>query len=168
MWVKAVRVIRCHQSKTNHGHQRKDRQMANSNDMTSGIFEALKTAQAGFATGPIFGSQGMHFWQAQDQFLKEAEKFSSTWFKRRHDATRAALETSKQLTDGVMGDPAGALKAIADWQSHSMERLAEDVKDCAEMMTHCAGALVSNEVEAMQETAETAKRALKTSKSEPV
>ena len=67
-----------------------------------------------------------------------------------------------------MQDPDSAMKAMANWQAHSMERLAEDAKDCAEMMTRCAGLVVSNEVEAIEETAENTRRATKTSKSEPV
>lgn len=47
-----------------------------------------------------------------------------------------------------MQDPALAMKAVADWQTRSMERLAEDARDCAEFMTRAASGLVGTETEA--------------------
>ena len=49
-----------------------------------------------------------------------------------------------------------------------MERLAEDAKDYMAMMTACAASATSNEVEAVEESVETTKRATKTAKSTPV
>lgn len=144
--------------------------MAKSDNSTlhSASDDALNAAQVLFTMNPALGPQTRHFWQAQDRFLQEAEKFSSAWFRRRHDATRAALDAAAQIADKGMGDPASAMKVMADWQAHSMERLAEDVKDCAEMMTNCAGSLVGNEIEAIGETAENANAASKTAKDVPV
>lgn len=142
--------------------------MAKSDTPQGGILDSMKTAQTALAANPMFGPQARHFWQAQDRMLEEVEKFSSAWFKRRHEATRTAIEASAKLIDSGMRDPGEAMKAIAAWQTHSMERLAEDAKDCAETMTRCASLVVSNEVEAMEETAENSRRATKTSKSEPV
>lgn len=138
------------------------------NDATSGMQGMIKSAQTMFAAAPMTGAQSTHFWQAQEQFLEKFEDFSTAWFKRRHDGTRAALEASRQLADGAMQNPRAAMGILTDWQAHSMERLAEDAKDCTEMLTHCAGAFVTNEVEAIEETVQTAKRAVKSSKSEPV
>ena len=120
------------------------------------------------ATGPVLATQSTHYWQAQDRFLTEFEKFSTAWFKRRHEATQSALEASKQMTEEAAKDPAAAMKVIAQWQTHAMERLTQDAQACAEMMTNCVGALVQNEVAAVEESVETTKRAMKQSKSEAV
>ena len=127
-----------------------------------------KTTNSALTAMPTAGAQSTHFWKAQDTFLSEFEEFSSAWFKRRHTATRTAIETSKRLSEEAMGNPTAAMSILADWQKHSMERLAEDTKDCMAMMTRCAAAAVTNEVEAVEETVEGAKRATKAAKSMPV
>lgn len=130
--------------------------------------ELAKTTPAVPAMLPAAGSQGTHFWKAQDAFLKEFESFASAWFKRRHEGTLTAMQTTKQLTEEAMGNPGMAMTILAEWQTHSMERLAEDVQDYVEMVRNCAAAALNNEVEAVEEGVETAKRASKTPKSEPV
>lgn len=142
--------------------------MAKSNSPTPQVDEAVNTARAIFSTNPAFGPQARHFWQAQDRLLSEAERFSSAWFKRRHDAAQAAIATTRQIADGGAQDPAAALRAITDWQAHSLERLAKDARDCTEMMARCADALLRNEVEALEETADNTRRATSSSQSEPV
>jgi hypothetical protein len=142
--------------------------MAKPDTTTNGILETMKSAGSALAANPMFGPQTMHFWQAQDRMLDEAQKLSSAWFKRRHAATQSALDaSSKVVTDGVH-DPSIAIKTLAEWQAHSMERLAEDARDGVEFVARCAGLVVSNEVEAMEEATELAQKATKTSKSEPV
>jgi hypothetical protein len=128
----------------------------------------MKSAQAAFATAPVMGTQTTHYWQAQERFLTEFEKFTSDWFKRRHVATQAALEASKQMTETAAQDPAAAIKTITEWQTQAMERLTEDVQACTTMMTNCIGALVQQEVEAVEDAVETTKRATKQSKSEAI
>jgi hypothetical protein len=91
------------------------------------------------------------FWRMQDGLLHEAEAFCTSWFERRHEATRSALEA---VTTMKMGDPAGAMRAIADWQLHSAQRLSEDARECWSMMSRCAGSAVRQEVEAAEEVAE--------------
>jgi hypothetical protein len=130
--------------------------------------EIAKSANSALTALPTGGAQSTHFWKAQDTFLTEFEAFSSAWFKRRHTATRTAIETSKRLAEEAVANPTAAMSILSDWQKHSMERLAEDTKDCMEMMTRCASAAVTNEVEAVEETVESAKRATKAAKSMPV
>jgi len=142
--------------------------MSNDNKTMTDMQEMTKSALAMFTALPGAGSQSTHFWQAQDMILEEVEKFSSAWFKRRHEGTRAAIETSRQLAEGAMSDPAAAMEILTNWQSRSIERLTEDAKDCSEMMSRCTEAFVKNEVEAVAETAEIAKKATKSAKSEPV
>ena len=127
-----------------------------------------KSTQSFAAAIPAAGSQSAHFWKAQDTVLKECEAFSEAWFKRRHEATQSALDASKKLAERSMGDPMAAMSILAEWQSHSMERLAADARDYLAMMTGCAAAVISNEVESMDETVASAKRATKSAKSEPV
>ena len=74
--------------------------MARSDTPQGGILNLMKTAQTAFAANPMFGRQARHFWQAQDRVLEEVEKFSSAWFKRRHEATRTAIEASAKMIDG--------------------------------------------------------------------
>lgn len=142
--------------------------MSNLNKTMTDMQEMMKSAQAMFAVGPAAGSQSAHFWQAQDMILSEFETLSSAWFKRRHEGTRTAMETARRLVEEAAGNPAAAMGILADWQSHSMERLAADAKDCTTMMTNCAEAMVNNEIEAVEETMETAKKSMKTAKSSPV
>lgn len=107
--------------------------------------------------GPSIAQQTAHFWRMQDEMLKEAETFLSNWFKRRHEATRTALQAGAAVR---VGDPAAAMKAIADWQLHSAQRLSQDAQECWSMMSRCACNLVREEIEAAEDAAEqTAKTA---------
>lgn len=143
--------------------------MTNRENITPSEVDALNAAQVEFSANPRFlAPQAQHFMLAQQRILSQMEKFSSEWFKRRQEATESMIETGKRILSEGRADPAGAIKEIADWQAHSMERLAEDAKACTEMMTICAGALVSNEVDAIEETAEAARKATKASKATPV
>jgi len=145
----------------------KDAEMAKSDTSYTGIFEPMTTMGTLF-TNPVMGPQAQHFWEAQDRMLAEMEKFSSGWFKRRHEAAQSAMRASQKVAAEGVTDPGAAMKAMTDWQAGSMERLAEDAKNCMEMMTRCAGTVASNEAEAVDETVETAKKSSKTSKSQPV
>ncbi|WP_324754227.1 hypothetical protein [Roseovarius sp. Pro17] len=141
-----------------------------SHENTSAATEnALNAAQVLFTANPIFLTpQTKHILQAQERFFDEIEKFSTIWFQRRQDATRSLIDAGRRIVSEGGNDPAKAIKELTEWQTHSMERLAEDAKDCTEMMTQCAEALVKNEVEATEETAKNAKKATTTSKSSPV
>ena len=108
---------------------------------------------------PAIGPQNAHFWQSQEHLIQEAEKFTSAWFKRRHEATRATFEAFERLTKSGSNDPATMINVMTEWQAHSMERLAEDATACTQMLTRCAGSLLGNEIEALKETTENTKRA---------
>jgi len=137
-------------------------------DTNKGFSEAIKSAQDVFGTAAMMGPQGRHFWQAQERVLDEAEQFYTAWFKRRHDAVRAALDTTALVATDGMRDPSVALRALTEWQSGSMERMAQDVREGTAMVSRCMSATVGHEIEAMEETTRTAKRATKSSKSDPV
>lgn len=142
--------------------------MSDINKTLEDLQTMAKSAQVLFAPLPASDAQATHFWQAQDVFLKEFEKFSAAWFQRRHEGTQTAMAISKQLVENATRNPTEAVSILSDWQSHSMERLAEDAKDYLQMMSNCAAAAVTNEVEAVEDVVETTKRATKTAKSRPV
>lgn len=142
--------------------------MAKSDTPTATLLDMMQSSLALFSATPKMTSQATHFWQAQDMFLNEFEQFATAWFKRRHEGTRAAMQMSRHLASGAMGNPAGATAILSDWQSHCMERLGQDAKDCTEMMNHCAAAFAKHEIEAVDETLETAQSVVKSAKSTPV
>lgn len=142
--------------------------MADFKETTDAMQTMLKSAQATLAAGPVLGSQTAHYWQAQERFLTEFEKFSTEWFKRRHLATQAAMEASQQMNEESAKDPAATMKVVSQWQADAMERLAADAQACTEMMSNCFGALVQNEVEVVEEAIETTRRATKQTKSTAV
>ncbi|MFP7571381.1 hypothetical protein [Marivita sp. S2033] len=129
---------------------------------------ALNAAQVMFSMNPAYTPHVTRFWEAQDHFLKETEKYMASWFQRRHEATQAALEAATEAADEDMRNPATAMKTITDWQTHSMERMAEDITELADLMTRCASIWSENETEAVEETAENANRATKGAKSTAV
>ncbi|MCL3882943.1 hypothetical protein [Marivita sp. GX14005] len=127
--------------------------------------QALDAAQVMFSMNPAYAPQVTHFWEAQDLMLKEAEKFASSWFERRHEATQSALKAATDADNTDLRHPAVAMQAMLDWQKNSMERMAEDLSEWSAMMSRCAGIWTSNETEAMEETEANAKRTAKPAKS---
>lgn len=142
--------------------------MASHENITPAQERALNAAQVAFSLNPRFmAPQTKHVLQAQERFFDEVEKFSTAWFQRRQDATRSMIEAGRRLTSEGRTDPASAMKEIADWQTQWMERLAEDVKDCTEMLSRCAGTFADDEGEAKQEASGAVKPATKPGKSDP-
>ncbi len=130
---------------------------------------AMNAAQVEFTANPRFlAPQLKHVLQAQEYVLDEFEKFSSAWFQRREDATRSMIDAGRRVISEGQSDPARAMKELVDWQTKSMEHLTEDAKAFTEMMTQCAGAVVTNEIEAAEETVEYTQKATKPSTSMPV
>jgi len=109
---------------------------------------------------PLNGTQVEHFWEAQDNILRDAEAFARNWFERRHTATRTAIDASRQATGSGVSDPGAAVRAIADWKVHSMERIAEDFGEWFDLWSNCAAHLSRAEAEAgeaaLEKTAKTA------------
>ena len=130
---------------------------------------ALNAAQVLFTANPLFlAPQTKHFLQAQQRFFDEAEKFSAAWFQRRQDAMRSMIDLGRRIASHGRGDPASAMSEIAEWQTHSMERLAEDAKDCTEMLSRCVGSVAEDEAEAVEDVSDTVKRATAPGKSRPL
>lgn len=136
------------------------------------VADIFRQVPALFSVNPMVGPQVEHFWKAQEEMLKEAETFSEHWFARRHAATKTALDAAKEVTANGGSNPALALEAMFDWQRHSMERIAEDFKEWADMCARCAGHVARAEIEgdseAIEETAKRAAAATKTKHATPV
>ena len=127
--------------------------MANRENTTSEIENALNAAQAVFTANPAFvAPQTKQFFEAQEQFFAGMEKFSSAWFHRRQEATKSLIEVGRRLSAQGRTDPASAMKEIITWQTGAMARLGEDAKDCTEMMRRCATSAAQTPVEAAVET----------------
>lgn len=134
----------------------------------SGFMESMKSAQHLFAANPVASPYGRHFWEAQERMLKEAEAYSTAWFQRRHEATQAAMKASEDLAASGAKDPALVLETMAQLRAKSMERLAADARECAEMIGRCAGMLVNEQATAMDEAKKNVEKATKTTKNEPI
>ncbi|TNF21427.1 MAG: hypothetical protein EP318_07570 [Rhodobacteraceae bacterium] len=120
---------------------------------------ALNAAQVLFSMNPSLMPQTRHVGEAHVQIMKTTEAFTSAWVRRRHEDRRLALDMVAQVAEAGMQDPASAFKAMADWQTKSLERFAEEAGEWADFMTRCAGGVLRSEVGAMSDTADTAKAA---------
>ena len=132
--------------------------MARSKTAGSATTDMLKGMQKLFAPYPMVGPQVEHFWQAQDAILNDAETFARNWFERRHTATRTALNAAKDVTKLDNADPAAAMKVMSDWQSHSMERIAEDVQEWMDLCTRCSAHITQAQMEAGEEGLQAARK----------
>lgn len=137
------------------------------NTMT-GLMELIQPAQQLFAANPMAGSSTRQFWETQERMLAEAENFTSAWFQRRNQATRAAMQASEKLSSSGPGNPAVLFEIMSEWQKSSIERMTADARECGEMLGRCAGMMVQNEVEAVEETANKVKKSTKTADAQPV
>lgn len=102
--------------------------------------------------GVVVGPQMKQFWKAQDKILSEAEAFTRHWFARRHEATKAALSACERATAAHPADAAEAVEVFREWQTRSVERVAEDLREWMDLWVRCAGHLVRGEVGASTDT----------------
>lgn len=115
---------------------------------------------------PLGAPQMRQFWRAQDQFLREMQDYSEGWFERRHTGTQSALSTASQIANPE--NPGEALRDLADWQAHSMERVMEDWQALFTTMARCGEILVRNETETAAENAKAAEATAKSGNATPV
>ena len=107
--------------------------------------ECLRLRVGGFLVPHV-----LHFSQAQDKALDEAERFTSRWFDRRHAATRTALQAAGQLRRADF-DSGATQSILQDWHAQSVERLAEDASDWIALWSNCASLFAKGEIEAEEE-----------------
>ena len=134
------------------------------NDKTTaeGLFRQMS---AMVAVNPMIAPQAKHILQAQEKMLQDAEAFSEHWFKRRHAATRTALDAARDVASNGGSEPAAAIEVITDWQRHSIERITEDFREWVDLCMRCAGHVAGAEVEAEKEAVKkTAKQVTSASK----
>lgn len=118
----------------------------------------------GASMTPVLAPQARAFWEAQERILGEAEAFSKHWFERRHQAATTALEAAKTATQNGTTDPGALMKTIADWQAHSVQRMAEDFQEWVALCSRCATHVATHEAQSIQDVMEkTAGSALKSS-----
>lgn len=143
--------------------------MAIRENTTPAMEKALNAAQGMFTANPRFlAPQVKHTLQAQERFFDETEKFAAAWFRRRQDATQTLIDAGRRVVAAGHDAPSTALSEITTWQAQSMQRMRQDVQDYAEMLRRCAGVVVKEEAETVQELSKVVKQATATSKSEPV
>jgi hypothetical protein len=117
------------------------------------VTQTMPVFRASSTMLPIAGRPFDHFWQVQDAFLVEGQAFAQRWFARRHEATRSAMQAVRDtLADGA-GRPTETAAVLSDWQRHSWERVAEDVRDWADFRAACASAAFRHETETGEEVA---------------
>ncbi|MGO4853475.1 hypothetical protein [Phaeovulum sp. W22_SRMD_FR3] len=128
--------------------------------------------QSGFPWTPFAGPHLVSLWQAEETFLRQAERFSRNWFQRRHDAVQCALTTGMRLMSEGMTDPVAGAQVMRDWQAESMRRLSEDAQEWTAVMTSCSGQLLAAEIasggESLDAAVTLAQGLTATSVSEPV
>ena len=127
-------------------------------EIQEALTDALKSMRGVMSMNPVVAPQIEQFWKAQDHLLSQAEEYSRLWFKRRHEATRTALQTARETTTGDNPDPAKTMQAVADWQRHSMERMVEDAREWFEMVSRCAKHVSETEADAIGESMEAASK----------
>jgi hypothetical protein len=126
---------------------------------TRTIFDdAIKQTQEMVAMNPVAAPQLEQFWRAQDAMLDAAETFSHGWFRRRHEATKAAIDLARMMGGSGGAQPDAAARALTDWQRDSAERLAEDFQGWIEFCTCCAGRVSEAQMEAGKEGLETVEK----------
>ena len=116
--------------------------------------EVLKSMQGMMSLNPTIMPQVEQFWKAQDRLLNEAEEYSRLWFQRRHEAARTAIETARETTSGDKIEPTKAMRQMAEWQRHSIERMVEDTREWFEMVSRCSKHVIETEAEAIGESME--------------
>ncbi len=124
-------------------------------DAKTTFAEMMKQTPGMLAVNPMLATRMQQFWKAQDGLLDEAEAFSRAWFARRHEAAKSALETVRKV-NGDGGDPSGSMQAIADWQQHSLQRMAEDMQEWVGLCSRCAAQMTEGETAAGGQGAEAA------------
>ncbi|MDW4551169.1 hypothetical protein R5H32_17540 [Defluviimonas sp. D31] len=132
--------------------------MAKPKPDTNPAMDFGRQAMAAFGLNPLAGPPVHQFWEVQEKLLDEVEEFTRLWFARRHAAARTAIEASKAAMESGGSDPTAALRMVSEWQAHSVERLAEDIQQWAELCSRCAGHLAIGEVAAGEEALERASK----------
>lgn len=131
--------------------------------------EGLNRAQVLFSANPLFiAPQGKQYFQAQQTLFDLMKRFTTAWFARRQEAAESMIEAGRCISVDGKGDLSCAIKAMADWHTDEMKRLATDAQACTEMIQACATSLSTQEVEAVTEMVTTARRGQKATASTPL
>lgn len=129
--------------------------MAKAKNETMTMSDFIKQMPLGPGMSPLMGPSAQHFWEAQENLLNEAETFSKHWFERRHAATQAALSVAKDISGNGNGNPGAAVMALSEWQTHSMQRMLEDIREWAALCSRCAAQVAAHETQVVGEAIDT-------------
>lgn len=130
--------------------------------------DQIAASQLSAMLNPFAAPQMDDFRQTQERVLDRAKEFSSLWVARRRDAADHAMKIAVHMTKSGAFNPAASMRAMCDWQIHSWQRLGEDVRDYAELLTCCADEIVSTKIGEAEDTAEHSKRATETAYALPL
>lgn len=93
------------------------------------ITDLARQTQALFKLNGAAVPQVEQVLKAQQSMLEQAETFTRHWIERRQEAVETALEAMTEMQSADKSDPAAAMRAIADWQRGSVERLTTDMQE---------------------------------------
>lgn len=102
------------------------------------------------ALNPLTARQAEQYWKMQDGLWADMEGYSRGWFDRRHEAAETALDVVHQM-NGNGADPSAAMRAMADWQQQTMQRLYTDTQQWVELWSRCVRRIVTAEMDAGRE-----------------
>lgn len=93
------------------------------------ITDLVRQTQALFSPNGATAPQIEQVMEVQEDMLKQAEAFNRHWIERRQKAVDTALEAMNEIQSGDQTDPLATMRAIADWQRGSLERLTADLQE---------------------------------------
>lgn len=64
------------------------------------------------------------FWRSQQKILDSMQNFAGGWFERRHEGTRAALDSARRICTAKT--PVDAFSEYQAWASGSLQRMTAD------------------------------------------
>ena len=118
--------------------------MTKSKPDTTALSDMMTQAQNLLTSNAGANPQMAGLLEAQQNFLSEAQEFSKHWYARRREALETAIEAAKNITGNLEPDPAEAISAITDWQTHSMERMTADFQEWVEICSRSTGNMVDS------------------------
>lgn len=96
-------------------------------------------------------------WRAQENLIRECERYAHAWFQRRRDAAESAQRCLERVQKSGNADGAqvnAAVEELNTWMSDEMKRLSSDTQENMEFCMRCFGLLSDGANSAGAERAE--------------
>src|SRR6056297_1213509 len=87
------------------------------------ITDLARRTQALFKLNGATMPQFEQVMKVQEGMLEQTRTFTRHWIERRQEAGETALEVMKEINSADNPYPAAAMRAMADWQRGSFERV---------------------------------------------